>query len=147
MTPTEAAAKWNAASEASPYSQADFTADTATLTAADADAYLRALNEPYKRFQAVNWDNAKFGVAYGALPEELRYNSEKVELPPPPPEEIAHHFDALPTGTIIEKTPDGFALHPQGTTVVQPPLTSAQSHTGGFNGFIHRVLHWLGLAK
>ncbi len=143
MTPTQIAGFWNAATEADPYSQQAFDADTESLTTADADEYLRALDEPYKRFQAANWLPATFSDAYGALPPELRYNSEAL-LPPPPPAEIAHHFDALPTGTIIEKTPDGFALHPAGSfTSNGGPAIGV--HTGGFNGFLRKVLHWLHL--
>ncbi len=143
MTPTEAAAKWNAATEASPYSEQDFDRDTEGLID-EADAYLRSLDEPYKRFQASNWNPAMFSDAYGALPADLRYNSEAT-LPPPPPEEIAHHFDSLPTGTIIEKTLDGFALHPSGSfTSNGGPAIGV--HIGGFNGFLRKMLHWLHLS-
>jgi len=87
MTPQDRAAPWNAATEANPYSRSNFDGDTNGLDIpADGLAYLRALDEGYKRFMAYNWNPA---LPYDQLNPDEQYHSEApttapaVELPHP----------------------------------------------------------------
>ncbi len=138
MTPQEAAAKWNAATPDPPYDKAQFDADTvAVLTPADATAYLLSIVNHAYRLQASVWSapgDSPIAVAYQQLDPLTEQFNPKFDLPVPAPAPDApaptHPFDALPTGTVITKTNEGFGIAKPG----QPFVT----HVGGFDAWVTR---------